>query len=628
MKKISILLLTLGVLSICHVHGNQTDSRVHTGWWIWNHNDYAKTGGKHDPRVKWAFEVFKRVMAASDKTEARFPRLVIIDTRGEPYALSVPDGGIIINPITLDTCYGSGRTEGDRRLAFILGHELAHLANNDFLHQETFLALKEHGDKKVQQELSIYFQRSGPEKTKTLKERELLADRRGVLYAAMAGYDMSELFGGKNRFLHDWARQTGIGNFYDEDRTHPSLDKRARFLHTQQLAVVSHLELFQAGVLLYQLGNYHDSAAVFREFSRIYPSREALNNTGACYLSLALGHLHQKYSDDYYRFRLSTAIDYATTATRLSPRGEGDYLKDKDLSRYLDKAENVFRQAAERDALDKACRYNLAAALILKKEYAAALAQCSDILKKDPQDILALNNKAIAFFYYGQEEDLENLPKSLQILENAHRLDPNNVEVLYNLAALKEERKRLAGAKRYWQKYVNLSTTPKDNFYYYVYEKLNGTPPAKPGTTPAPPPMPAGVRLGEDFAHLAKKWGKNHTQEYKVGSEENQNNESWSISLQVLVKDHIRVLALDGVVEIIEREFSPAESISRVLKRYGPPCRIVRHSGGNFYVYESRGFSIKEVAGKACSYTWYETTWQVEPICCAIRLGWFSFISG
>ena len=230
MKKSFLLLLTLVVLSIYHVGGNNTDSRVHTGWWIYNHNDYAKTGGKHDPRVKWAFDVFQRVKTAADKTGDRFPRLVIIDTRGEPYALAVPDGGIIINPITLDTCYGSGRTEGDRRLAFILGHELAHLVNKDFMHREAFLALKKHGNEKANQEISKHFHLSKPGKARERRLKELMADRYGMLYASMAGYDIAGLFEKGNDFFIYLANKLGTGNVYGENDKYPSLKDRANFI--------------------------------------------------------------------------------------------------------------------------------------------------------------------------------------------------------------------------------------------------------------------------------------------------------------------------------------------------------------------------------------------------------------
>jgi tetratricopeptide (TPR) repeat protein len=604
MKKALIILLILPAL--CILYGNR-DNKDYTPWWIYNHGDYAKTARKDDPRVNRAFEVFEQVKNAADKTADRTPRLYIIKTRLGPYALSLPDGGIIINPKTLDICYNNeDRTKGDSRLAFILGHELAHLANKDFIHRQAFLTLKEYGDKKAKKELTEYFQLSDPEKAREFKKRELLADQKGSLYAVMAGYDVGELFREKNNFLTHWANQTGVGMSYDDDPRHPSLGKRLKFVRVQQNQVIDQLELFRAGVLLFQMENYRDAAATFHEFSKIYPAREVFNNIGACYFNLAQRLLHLRFSEDYYRFRLSTTIAYETTAVKMQPRGEGDYLKDKEISRYIDKAEEYFRLAAGRDRHDRDCRCNLAAALILNKKYAEALAACTDILEKHPNDIKALNNKAIAFYFYGKEEDLETTQKAMNLLQKAYQDNPGNHEILYNLAALKQERERLAGAKVYWEKYLKLPTIPVDNFYKYVYKKLRKKTFQAPKKESHLPAIPAGVRLGDDSSRIGKKWGKKNARAYKLGNEENNDSESWFLDLQVLVKDNMRLVVLDGMIELIEKELPGNKSVKEMLQEFGPPQKIVKHTGGNFYVYKDKGFSIKEIKNKVCSYIWFE----------------------
>jgi tetratricopeptide (TPR) repeat protein len=600
LRSAGILLLIL--TAVCGLYGQEKD---HTQWWLYNYGDYAKTDGRNDIRVKHAYRVFERVKNAADKAEARMPRLFIINTTREPYAVALPDGGIIIGVKTLDICYA--RTllkEGDRRLAFILGHELAHLANKDFLHREAFLALEKHGDKKARKELLKYFKLSEPAKAREFKQRELLADKKGALYASMAGYDVGELFLEKNNFLTHWAAQTGVGMFYDEKPKHPSFAKRLRFIRPQLQAVARKLELFKAGVLLFQMENFLDASAAFREFSQVYPAREVLNNIGACHLNSALRRLQLWFGEDYYRFRLSTAIDYTTTAVVMQSRAGWDYLRDKEIARNIARSVDYFQRAAARDLHHRPSRYNLAAALILKKEYARAQAECDSLLKIDSRDVNALNNKAVAFYYYGKEEGVETTRKAVQLLQKACHLEPGNFEALYNLASIKQERKRPAGAKLYWEKYLNLKTTPKDNFYNYVYKKLKGTTPPKPAVIAQIPQIPGGIRVGESISLIEKKWGKQYKRKYRLGSEENEDNDEWYIPLHVFVKDSFRVVALDDTVEIVEVECSPVEDTADVLKKYGPPRKIVHFAGGNFYVYD--GFSFKEIGGKVHSRTWFE----------------------
>ncbi len=595
-----ILLFFLFFLTV--ILALQGQNRDYTQWWLYNHGDYAKGAGKNDPRVKWAFGVFERVKNVADKAEGRLPRLFVVNKTLENDALELPDGGIIISPRTLEICYdGVGRELGDSRLAFILGHELAHLANKDYSQHEAFMNLQKYGEGKKRGELA------GDIKMPEGRAKEVLADQKGALIASMAGYAVDTLVDEKDNFLLYWARQTGISDSVG-DSQHPGMQKRAEFIRTQLKAVSRQMELFRAGVLLFQVGSFHDAAATFIEFSKAYPAREVFNNIGACYLNLALDAIHMKFSEEYYRFRLSTTIDYSTSAETLHPRGEGDYLKDKDIAWYLDRALEYFQMAKARDVHDQACRYNLAAASILKKEYAEAMAACDEVLNQDDKDIDALNNKAIAFYYYGQKEGVDTTQKTIQTLETAHQLNLTNSEVLYNLASLKEKRNRLSGAKLFWEKYLSLAATPRDNFYDYAYKKLYGKDLARDANLTGVPRMPDGIKLGEDFDIIEKKWGKDHVETFKIGSQDKDNTDNWSIDLQVMKKDGIRLLVLDNIVELVEKESGPdeMEEMSKVLERYGPPTKIVRHTGGNFYVYKERGFSIKEIVGKACSTIFFE----------------------
>jgi tetratricopeptide (TPR) repeat protein len=581
---LTFLMLIMILAALHFLSGSDNNYR----WWINKYGNYAKTRGKHDPRVQQAQVVFGRVKNAADKTDDRSPRLFVIDcdAGSKPFAMALPDNSVVINTDTLDICYGGvDQQEGDPRLAFILGHELAHLAEKDFKHRKAFLAIRKYGPEKTQQKLIEDFKLLDTKRAQRYKDEEITADRKGALYAAMAGYDISPLFSKGNDFLRRWVEQVGVGNFYDDDPRHPSMAKRIQFVRSQLQEVIKNVELFRTGVLLLQTGNFEDARAAFLEFEKVYPAREVYNNIGVCYFNSAQYLLIQGFNKEYLRFRLYTTIDYSTSAERF--RGtESD--KEK-INKYLEKAETYFREAAKRDKLDKSCRYNLSAALILREKYPEALEVCDSILARDPGDVNALNNKAIAF-YYSNEKDPETARRAIGLLEKANQLEPENLEVLYNLGSLKK-----TGARAYWEKYLKLPTIPRDNFYDHVYREIKGTVPPPLKATDAPN-LPVGITVGMDFTTVEEKWGKENAKEFDLAL----------FSISVLVKDDIRVVALEGEVVIVEKQLSKAGKMEKLLERFGPPQRVVRHSNGNFFVYENMGFSIKETAGKACSYIWFE----------------------
>lgn len=592
--KILILIFILTLSGIFPLHGNNEE---HSGWYIEKLGNYKQGKGKNDPRVKRVDDVFQRLKKVADIGESAPTRLFFIADARAAYALTLPDGGIIINSITLDICYGRevpGKRDnrkksnaGDQRIAFILGHELAHLANRDFGSYKTLLALQEEGDKKTQKELYKFFETSPTYE----KGKELAADSKGAMLAAMAGYKIAPLLGGKNSFLRQWVKRVG------ENPSYPEVEKRVKSVQIQLQAVKEKVRLFKAGILFLQMGKYADGAAAFREFSSFYPAREVFNNIGVCYLNSALDRLFREFGEEYFRFRLSTAIDYSTAPDDFKFRGEGDYLKDKYISKNLNRAEEYFQLAVRRDPNNRACRYNLSALLILKREYAAALAQCNDILKEDEYDVKALNNKIIALYYLGKEEGLHSSKKALTLLQKAHLLEEKNFEVLYNLAALSHESKHSDEVKSLWKKYLNLSNIPRDNYYAFIYNKVNeaGLPSAARGALPPAAP----VKIGADYSFK-------NSRKYKLTSEKSNDTDSWTINLEVGVENDLFVIAIEGYSVLVEQELNRPKSPERLLDRFGPPQKIIRHTAGTFYIYEDRGFSLKEVDGEICSHIWFK----------------------
>jgi tetratricopeptide (TPR) repeat protein len=615
----SIVILSLGMLMLVtlgSIEGtNPIDKKAYSQWWLKEYGDYANSyKGKKDSRVKEAENIFKKLSNIAEIGGGGRSRLFIIDTEGQPFALAIRDGNIIISKKALDICYtGVDKKKGNQRMAFILGHELAHQANKDFMHQEAFYALKQYANEKAMEKIKKMFNLDEIEKSKECRQKELMADRMGAFYAFMAGFDISDLLNKKDAFFSIWAGQSGVKNFYDAHGDYPSLQSRIDFIQAQLKDVVYQLKLFKAGVLLYQRGSLFDAAAVFSEFLKTYLAREVFNNIGACHLNIALRRLMILAPTELCRFRISTTIDSTTTAEAMevnlkgTQRGLG-YLNDEIFLRHISEAERFFKIAVEKDPDNKASRLNLSAALILRADYAAV----QSLLKNDEKDVKLLNNKAIAFHYYGQMVGLDTTQDAIQYLQEAHEIDSHDFEVVYNLASIKAERKRMAGAKKFWEKYLELSP-PRDMFYRNVCDKLGRKCPTRSSKKENPPGIGINIDIGKTKPDVEKILKKAVSYSFKVGSggtqikKKNNEDEYYTlIDLEVKVAGNYRILLLDEMVELIERQLEPDKSLQEMLSTYGPPDNIVRHTTGNFYVYESKGFSFKEVGGKVQAFTWFE----------------------
>ena len=206
---------------------------------------------------------------------------------------------------------------GDRPLAFVLGHELAHLASYDFWHRSAFATAQLPAASPDLREVGKIVR---PE-PRDLQRIELKADSDGAITMVMAGDPVGGLFHTDRDFFARWVKQAGVGEAYDDDPAHPKPEQRTALVRTQLAAVVGEIDFFDFGVRLAQLGRYADAIRLLERFRDRFAGREVLSNLGYAHYQLATKLLADCDGAPAVRFRLPVAIDDETLAARARLRG-------------------------------------------------------------------------------------------------------------------------------------------------------------------------------------------------------------------------------------------------------------------------------------------------------------------
>jgi tetratricopeptide (TPR) repeat protein len=387
-------------------------------WWI---DHYGLVDAKTEPLVKRAEEIFSRVAAAADKKGNRLPKLVVIGGKGDPYTLTLRDGSVVLTLEGLRICYNNAAPEtGDSRLAFLIGHELAHLAKDDFWHSSAFAAVSSYkDDAEVRRILINQLEKTGGS-LDFIKTQELQADSYGIISMTMAGYDPKTIIGPDNTsFFQYWVSQI-TGKLAYNDATHNSPETRAEFVRTELRPVIDALDRFNQGVQLYLNGNYREAAAFFESFIEKYPAREVYNNLGLSRYQLAMKALAESNESLPVFFKLPMVLDEETTAKRLqdtaAPSGTR-CMQNEPCRTNLQQAVRFFEEAGKKDAAYLPARVNLSTALIMSGDYAKAISVADEALKVDPKSPEALNNKAVAEFLFSKKNNADN-PNALAMLKS------------------------------------------------------------------------------------------------------------------------------------------------------------------------------------------------------------------
>lgn len=556
-----------------------------------------------DARAKKAHEIFARVLSAAGRRPGVTPRLFIVKSEAAyvPLAIAIPDGGVIISKKVLDLCYGDPGY-GDDRLAFILGHEIAHQLKDDFWHMKFFQAVEISQGKDAGRAAVLNEVRAIAGSTENVLAKELQADEHGIIYASLAGYDTASIVTGDNKvnFFEYVARSMDPGNIkgIKQAATHPAPAQRAETVKARLRQVLEKVEVFSLGILFYQAGDYRRALLAFEEFLRYFPSREVYHNAAACHHQMALKQYRAWKGDrDPLPFQLSISIDPSTLASGIRLRGKAAPTPEALFREHLAKAIENYEKAILLDPSYYLSYNNLGCAYVLKEEPYKAIAMLKDALKVAPGNKEALNNLGVAFFF------AENPGKAKESLLAAHKADPGYDAPLFNLGKIAREEKNGVEEKKYWGMY--LGSGPAGPRAEAVRSMTGATVAlaAKTGKAPVQEGI-GGLKAGADARETAASYGKPLASQ-KIRLEEDPFIvERYANDLTVVSQDGGVMLIVAGEKsrEKTSRSIRAGSREEEVLTLHGRSCEVEAITGGRNIVCKEQGVAFRIRDGKVVSW--------------------------
>ena len=583
-----VIIILLLQIFVIQAFSNEED---HGSWWV---NNFGALTVNDHPLIPNAQNVFDRVLAAADKRYNTTPNLVILRELSSPWALCLKDGTIILTQKALEFCYQDvDKQTGDSYIAFIIGHELSHLANDNFWHVEAFKALKKYGNElKSKDIINILKETEDIEDSNharnIIKKKELKADANGLIYLSMAGFDASAIINTKPKnFLKEWTLNTQ-SNTYLNDRTHMSNEQRIEFLRTNLKSVRENIVFFDIGVRLYQLGRYLDAIDFINAFKEKYPGREVYNTLGLIHYKLAINFLAKCDKERAFQFKLSTLLDTKTLAKPINKRSKNtsDCYEMTIFKEHIQYAIHYFKSACEKDPYYLPSRINHSSALIIAKDYSGAMSSIDKALNIHPKNKNCLNNRAVAMYLLGLQIKVDMFKQSYDILINLTKEYKNYSDAYYNLARILTERNRFAASHDKWNNFLGL-----EHFGIYaniarkslgmkeiVVKKKDASKTNLFGKSP--------VNLGL----LNKKTKKQLASLKKISFE------LGNVSGAFYLGNQIKVLVLENTIELVDNVIKNEISLQKAKEYFGSPLKVINtYSDTNekSLIYNNMVFDIK-----------------------------------
>ena len=574
---------------------------------------YGELRPQDDPLAKRAHTIFERVRHAAGTRPGIVPRLFI--TKTNPFNVSLPiaiaDGWIILSKGAIEICYRDA-ARGDDRLAFVLGHEIAHQLKDHFWHLRFFQALAA-SEARAPQDSKVWGEvRRIASGTEEILAKELEADEHGIVYAALAGFDPSAIVAdsdGRN-FFEEWVQALDPRRIAGVQTapTHPTSQQRAATIKTRLQQVAEKVELFTWGLRFYEAGDYERAISAFKEFLRFFPSREVYHNLAASHHQLALQYYRLwKPQEAILPFKLSLTVDPVTRAAG-TQESFTDGSAQEHFLKHLHEAIEFYKAAVSLDPAYMPSYNNLGCALILEGEAHQAIALLQKALKAMPDSSEVLNNLGVAFV------SAEDLAKAEAHLARAHQLAPKYDAPLFNLGKLAYADQNEAEAKKYWRVYLELD--PASSWAEAIRQTLADSAPEL-----AAPPGPTAVLLvGEQVMQVAVRESKDEAQARwnkpaetrplpLPGKSESFTVERYQPGILALWKDKkIQMIVVQaGFDGRSAHGIAIGSAEADVRAHYGMPTRVVTMTQGTSWIYETQGIAFRLRQGQVVS-------WQVWPV--------------
>jgi tetratricopeptide (TPR) repeat protein len=595
-RRLVMVVMMLGMLTVW-CRGAAAQMKEHIAYW---RTKYEELTPADDPLVQRARSIFDRVLQAAGTRPGVVPRLFI--TKRDPWGISLPialpDGWIVLSKRVLELCYQQP-AYGDDRLAFVLGHELAHQLADDFWHLKFFQAL----EATQAHDASLVEMQQRIEAADARWKQELQADQHGIVYAAMAGFNTQPVVADDPavNFFQEWVRARGLDRFETRQLadSHPAPFQRAAALQIHLRQVMRQVPLFEMGLWFVFAGDYPKAIRAFEQFLSVFPSREVYHNLALSHHLLALQAYRLWRGEPALPFHLAMVLDPLTRASQIFLQRQARPLRGMtpktDLAaqfhQHLDEAIGLYREALAHDAAYTPASGNLGSALLVRGVHAAgglrqadvyeAVATLQRALEHTPRDPRILNNLGVALFYV---HDVHN---AKGYLVRARTLAPAYAAPVFNLGYMAQTENRQTEAQRYQRTYTALASP----------------------LAPQPPAGRLGVEqvqglaIGELEGQVPASWGTPLRSTFQVAG--------WRFTMTTYPNGS-RTLTRDGEILMLMVQGSYQGSSTggvrlgsrarNVLAHYGPPTRRLAAPRGSTWAYDAHRIAFQLRAGKVISW--------------------------
>jgi len=541
-------------------------------FWRENYSVYKQD----DPAVANIFHIFEVIKKVAGIRPGKNPRLVVI--KETPYGfnlpISLPDGGIILSKGMLDRLRAD---HGDyaSKIAFIFGHEIAHVFSGDFWHIE-FFRLISHYDGKSHINITPFL-----DDKRELTKKELAADEQGLLYMLMAGYDPSVIWENKRyqNFFDEWNRRISLIQGTNFKPLVPEFE-REKAVKFRLKQIIDQSVEYRAGIYYFLAGHYQSAIELFEDFSHVFPGREVYHNLAMSHHFAAIAcHTPVKFVKKSAPMKFSYIID---PVERLFIRARRNGVKSNPqcYAQHMAKAVQRYKLALLNDPDYLPAIVNLASAHMGQGNIYKAIGLLMD--KRPGADALLLNNLAIA------HELIGDLDKAADYYRQA--IHQQNPDALYNLGRMYYWNGQIKKAESYWHQYLQHD---RQSHFAHVVEDLLEIPREAQGNHSGMPQTAGILKVNMRVSDIPSDWKIRFQRRLPLSGRKARFVQFSNGTEAVLENDRVKIIHVSKPVPTSTAlKLALGDNEDTIRENYGFPSKTLFTPNGKILSFQDKGIAF------------------------------------
>lgn len=358
---------------------------------------------QNSSRIKSIEDVFKNLVQAYANGKGA-PELKIVPLKGVQVIAeysTTPQGLplIKIDQKLINICFTLGK-DSLNALSFILAHELSHYYKDDNW-------CMDYAGYKFK--TNPAFAKAIKDGEKYNKNKEILADKEGLIYARIAGYKSFNIF---NRLVDSvyskYKLQSNLSGY-------PSKNERKKMSSDASNDAQKWFFIFNKSLKYINDGKYKDAIDSLSYLTQKFPSREVYNNLGIAKVRKALLLKPKTYEEVNFPkiFLYPLEVENKTRLSREDPRGVNESAYEE-MTKLLTGAEKAFQEAIRIDPQFTKGFINLACVYDLLDKPASAIGEIFKLSKEQQNNLQAKRILSIAYYHNNQEDKARIIWKEIE----------------------------------------------------------------------------------------------------------------------------------------------------------------------------------------------------------------------